>query len=501
MEDKLNKLKELLARVQDLNEVSGLLSWDMETYMPPGGGLARAQQMATLSKLSHEFFVADEVGQLLEDLRPYEQQLDSDSDEASLIRVARRRYEKEVRVPTDLVGRLAEARGRAQPVWAKAKDNADFASFLPELENTLELTIEYASIFDEFAAPYDALLDNFEPGMTGKQVEQIFGPVRAEVDGLSAQIAANADAVSDAIFQQPYDEKKQLAFSEDLARMIGYDFERGRQDLSAHPFTSSFAHGDVRITTWVFPGEPMRCWAATMHEAGHAIHRQGIPQEYDRTPLTDYDSLGVGESQSRLYENMVGRSLPFWEYVLPTAQKYFPDQLGKADALTLYRAANKSGPSFIRVEADEVTYGLHIILRFEIEQAMVNREVELKDLPDLWNSKMQELLGITPPSDKQGVLQDIHWSMGYMGYFPTYLLGSIFSAQLFESIRADMPDIDDQIRRGEFGNLQTWLGDKVHSHGGKYGLTEIAPRATGRELTSVPFVDYLKAKYSELYGL
>lgn len=502
-EDKLDRLKERLYTVRDLQAAASVLAWDQETYMPPGGGAARAEQLATLSQMAHELFTADEVGQLLEDLAETEADLDYDSDEASLIRVARREYERALRVPPELVAEIARHSSQAQQVWIKVRKADDFASFQPALQRNIELRQQWAACFD--VAPdghiYDPLLDSYEPGMTTAEVSAVFETVREALVTLTAQIAEKQAAVDDRPLRQPYDPDAQWAFSLELARGIGYDFERGRQDKSAHPFSTSFSIDDVRITTRVNPEFPSTCWFGTMHESGHAIYEQHIDKALERTVLASGASMAVHESQSRLYENNVGRSRAFWRHFFPQAQKHFPDQLGNVSLDDFYRAINKSGPSLIRVEADEVTYGLHIILRFELEQVMMASEVQAADLPDLWNAKMEEYLGLTPSSDADGVLQDIHWSLALVGYFPTYLLGSIFADQLYEAMLADVPDLEENFARGDFGDFNAWLHEKVHRHGAKFTLPELAERVTGEGLTPEPYIRYLRAKFGEVYGL
>jgi carboxypeptidase Taq len=503
MQEELDQLKILLGTAHDLGMAAAVLRWDQETYMPPGGAAARAEQLATLGQLAHEYFTADEVGALLDDLAAHEAELDHDSDEASLIRVTRREYDRARRVPADLVGEIARATSLAQGEWVKARAASDFARFQPALETNIELRQRWASYFDvpDDGHIYDPLLDSYEPGMTTAQVKTVFDGVRPELVELTAAIAANQDAVEDGLLNQPYDEGTQWAFSLELARGLGYDFERGRQDKSAHPFTTSFSIDDVRITSRITPDFPASCWFGTVHETGHALYEQNIDPSLGRTPLGGGTSMAVHESQSRLYENNVARGRPFWEHYFPQAQSHFPKQLGGASLDDFYRAINRSGPSLIRVEADEVTYGLHIILRFELEQAMMAGEVRAADLPELWNAKVQEFLGLSPPNDAQGVLQDIHWSLALFGYFPTYLLGSILAVQVYEAAKAALPGLEDGYTRGEFAPLLGWLRENVHQHGSKFTLPELSERVTGEQLSSEPYADYLRAKFGEVYGL
>lgn len=503
MPDKLDQLKTLLQPVHDLSMAAALLSWDQETYMPPGGAAARGEQLATLSRLAHEYFTADKVGALLEDLADTEADLDYDSDDASLLRITRRDYERERLVPAELVADIARATTLAQQAWVKARAENDFPAFQPFLQKNIDLRVQWASYFD--VAPdghvYDPLLDSYEPGMTTAQVREVFAAVRPSLVELTAQIAEHQDAVDDSPLHRPFDPAAQWDFSEVMARGIGYDFERGRQDKSAHPFSTSFSIGDVRITTRINPNSPASCWFGTIHESGHAVYEQNVAPRLERTPLAGGASMAIHESQSRLYENNVARGRPFWQHFYPQAQERFPAQLGDLPLDAFYKAINKSAPSLIRVEADEVTYGLHIILRFELEQAMMAGEVKAADLPDLWNTRMQEYLGLTPPDDASGVMQDIHWSLALIGYFPTYLLGSLLAVQLYEQARADLPGLEDGFARGEFAPLLDWLRENVHRHGRKFTLPELVERVTGGPLSPEPYAAYLRTKLGEIYGL
>jgi len=501
MKEKLAELKKRLAVVHDLQRAAALLSWDQQTYMPPRGAAARAEQLATLGKLAHEHFIADETGALLDALAEYAAHLPYDSDEASLVRVTQRDYAQAKRVPPALVEEMARAASLAFEAWQRARAESNFQLFQPHLEKNVELRIELANHLGYKDRIYDALLDQYEPQMTTAQVEAIFAPLKQEIVALTQKIAAKADAVDDAVLHREYDEQKQWEFGVAVIQRIGLDFERARQDKSAHPFTTSFALNDVRITTRLRKNFLPSALFGTIHETGHALYELGYRAELERTPLAGGASLGVHESQSRLWENVVGRSRGFWQFWFPRLRETFPAQLADQTAESFYRAVNKVAPSFIRVEADEVTYGLHIMLRFEMENALVERKLAVADVPAAWNAKMQEYLGIVPPNDAQGCLQDVHWSYGDLGYFATYLLGSMFAAQLYERALRDVPTIPAQIARGEYADLLAWLRENVHTHGRKFTLDELARRVTGEPLHARAYVTYLKTKFGEIYGV
>lgn len=501
MKEKLEELKKRLAVVSDLQRAAAVLNWDQQTYMPPRGAAARAEQMATLGKLAHEHFTADENGALLNALAEYAAQLPYDSDEASLIRVTARDYAQAKRVPPALVAEMTRAAALAFDAWQRARAESNFKLFQPYLEKNVALRIELANCLGYRDRIYDALLDQYEPQMTTAQVEAIFAPLRQEIVALAQAIARRADVVDGAVLHREYAEQAQWDFGVAVIQRIGFDFERGRQDKAPHPFTTGLARDDVRITTRVSKNFLPSALFGTIHETGHALYELGLRAELERTPLAGGASLGAHESQSRLWENVVGRSRGFWQFWFPRLRAVFPTQLADQNAESFYRAINKVTPSFIRVEADEVTYGLHIMLRFELENALVERKLNVADVPEAWNAKMQEYLGIVPPNDAQGCLQDVHWSYGDLGYFATYLLGSMFAAQLYDQALRDLPTIPEQLTRGEFADLRNWLRDKVHTHGRKFTLDELARRVTGEPLQSRSYVAYLKKKFGEIYGV
>jgi carboxypeptidase Taq len=499
METKLAELKAILGELADLQSSAALLGWDQQTYMPPGGAQRRGYQLSTLQTLAHMKFTAPEVGKLLDDLAPYAEKLDPDSDDARLVRVTRRDYDKETRVPTEMVAEFAQVTTLAHQAWAEARAENNFAKFQPYLERIVDLRRRYAELFAPYDHIYDPLLDDFEPGLKTADVQAIFTALRPQQVAIVKTIAEKPP-VESAFLHQPYDEQKQWDFGVEVITKFGYDWQHGRQDKAPHPFTQSFGIDDVRITTRVAPNFLNMALFGTMHEAGHALYELGIEHALDRTPLARGASLAVHESQSRMWENLVGRSLPFWEYFYSRLQQYFPDQLGKVTLNDFYRGINKVQPSLIRVESDEVTYNLHIMLRLELEIGLIENTLSIKDLPEIWNERMQAYLGVTPPNNAQGVLQDVHWSGGMIGYFSTYALGNLVSVQLWERIQADIPDLQDQIRQGEFSVLLAWLRQNIHCHGAKFEPQELVQRVTGSKIDPAPYLRYLKSKYGAIYG-
>ncbi len=500
MEEKLQRLKTLLAESVDLSRAAALLEWDQQVNMPEGGARSRSEQLSTLQRLAHERFTADEVGQLIEDLQPYAEQLDPDSTDARLLYVAKRDYKKRTRVPASLVAEFAEVTSRAQQVWERARAADDFAAFAPHLQRIVELRREYAALFAPYDHVYDALLDDFEPGVKTADVQAVFEQLRPQQVELIKAIGERPQ-VDDSFLYGKFDERRQWNFGVEVLTKIGYDWKRGRQDKSAHPFTTSFGNDDVRITTRVDTGFFNSAFFATLHEGGHALYEQGIGDALTRTPLGSGASLAFHESQSRMWENLVGRSRPFWEYFFPRLQEVFPAHFGNLALDAFYKGINKVEPSLIRVEADEATYNLHIMLRLEIEIGLMDGSMQVKDLPEIWNTRMKEYLGVVPPNDAQGVLQDVHWSGGMIGYFSTYALGNVISAQLWEKILEDIPDLYEQMRRGEFEALLAWVREKIHRHGAKYEPKDLLQRVTGSAMDPAPYMRYLKTKFGEIYGL
>ena len=502
METKFLELKNRLAEVQDLSKAAGLLVWDQRTLMPVRGAAVRAEMLATLGKLAHEKFTSDEMGRLLEDLRPFEESLPADSDEASLIRVARYDYQKSMRVPSSLRADISRLSAQAGEVWIQARKKSDYALFLPYLQRHVELKHKYIECFGEADNIYDILLDDYERGMTTAEVTSLFENIKRDLVPLIAAIAESPIKVDDSCLHGHFPIETQRAFSLDILKRFGFSDDAWRLDPTVHPFASSIATGDIRLTTRYNEKFINATLFGSMHECGHGLYENGVSSSLERTPLCRGVSLGLHESQSRMWENLVGRSRAFWKFFYPRLISAFPSQFGSIDPETFYHAINKVHPTLIRVEADEATYNLHIILRFELEQEIINGKLALRDLPEAWNARMKSYLGIDVPDDAHGVLQDIHWSSGMMGYFPTYSLGNIISVQIWERVRTEIPNLDEQFARGEFKTLREWLRERLHRHGRKFTPRETLRRVSGKTNIDVtPYINYLNTKFSDIYRL
>jgi carboxypeptidase Taq len=464
--------------------------------MPPRGAAARAEAIATLERTSHELFVSADTGRLLDAAAADLNGAAEDSDEASLVRVVRRRWEKARRVPTELAADLARAGSLGQEAWVQARKLSDFEMFVPYLTRNLELARRYVECFDEFDQPYDVLLDDYEPGMKSAEVGVLFEQLRSELVALMS--AARDRQLDDSPLHGEFPIERQRTLVRRVVELMGFDPSGWRIDDAVHPFATSFGSSDVRITTrW-----DKRYFASSlygaMHECGHGLYEAGIAESLQRTPLGHAESLGLHESQSRMWENMVGRGRPFSGVLT----RMIDEELGVAiPPDRLYGAVNKIKPSFIRVEADETTYGLHIVLRFELEQALIEERLSVADLPEVWNAKFKESFGLDVPDAARGVLQDVHWSAGLIGYFPTYALGNLIAGQLWERAHADLPDLDQSIAAGELSPLREWLRENVHRHGAKFPASELLARVVGGPIAVAPFIDYLKRKLSDAYGV
>jgi len=498
MEEKLSELNGHLARIEDLRGALRLMGWDQQTYMPRGAAQTRADQIATITGIAHELQTDEALGHLLEELNGCIDELDYDSDEASIIRYNWREYQKLIKIPIEKMEAFTSASAMAYEVWKEARQQDDFHLFQPHLEKLLDLQLEFTEFFNESSDnPYDSLIGFYEPGMTAESIDNIFSSIRPPlVEWI--QLIRESEQVEDRFLHIDLPQDVLLDLSRIMAEKLGYSFHHGRLDLTTHPFTSGNSYRDARITTRIQTRNPMSTLLASIHEAGHAIHRQQCSPHLYQT-LTSQYTMGIGESQSRLYEMIIGRSREFWTYFFPQMQANIPALIG----ITLeefYRAVNKVEPGLIRVEADPVTYGLHIMLRFELENEMVNGRLQVKDLPDSWNAKMEQYLGLTPPTDREGVLQDVHWT-NIMGYFPSYLLGSIFAVQLWYTLLEEYPTFEGRMASGDFLPITQWLGERIHKHGGKFTLPEIAERAVGKPFSSTPYMDYLSKKFGEIYQL
>jgi carboxypeptidase Taq len=496
-------LKRRMAETHALNNAAAVLGWDQQTYMPTGGGGARADQLTALSKVVHQMATGRETEALLEAAERDAQDLDPDEDDAAYLRVARRDFDRAAKMPEELVARIARVTTLGYEAWHEARAASDYGKFAPWLEQILDLSRETAELRGYKGSIYDALLDEYEPGMTASDVQGMFQAIKPASVALVKAIAAQGPgAVDDSVLRRDFDEARQEAFGKAVVSALGFDWTRGRQDRAVHPFCTSFTRGDVRITTRFERNFLPAALFGSMHETGHALYEQGVAARYDGNVLGGGTSLGVHESQSRLWENLVGRSRPFWQAFYPDLQRTFPDQLGSVAPNDWYRAINKVEPSLIRVEADEVTYNLHILLRFEMEVALLEGTLSVGDAPQAWNAKTEEYLGLTPPDDAQGILQDVHWSGGGIGYFPTYSVGNLLSVQLFEAANAALGgEINAQIARREFGPLHDWLRENIYQYGRKYDPKTLVQRVTGRPLDPAPYLRYLEAKFGDVYGL
>ncbi len=492
-----------LREIGTLHSVQRLLGWDQEVMMPPAAARFRGEEIALLASLVHEKATDPALGDLIE---AAEDALRNEEDElrSANLREIRRDYEKARKLPRELVAELSLAGSEGLEAWREARKSNDFPGFLPFLERLLDLSRRKA----EHLAPssdadlYDALLDEYEPGMTGGRVETLFRPLREALVPLIARLADSEHPPPNTVHELRIPVPEQVRFSRRVAGRLGYDFQAGRLDTSTHPFTEGLGPGDTRITSRYQDHHFADALGSTMHEAGHALYEQGLPkEEYPGQPLSEAAGLGIHESQSRMWENQVGRSREFWVWALPVAVEILGEALAPFTVDEIYRAMNRVEPSLIRVEADEATYNLHIMLRFDLERALIAGDLLPADLPAAWNERMRSDLGVDPPDDARGCLQDIHWSMGAFGYFPTYTLGNLYAAQIWETILQDLPDLPSEMSRGEFGGLLAWLREKIHRHGRRWPAAELCRKVTGRPLDFEPLVKYLEGKLAPIYGV
>ena len=493
MASPLDELRVRLAEGADLRRAAGVLGWEQRVTMPPRGTEARADQLATLGRIAHERFVDAEVGRLLDAAEPLVESLPYDADDRSLVRVTRRDWEKARRVPAALREELTRAAARGHHAWVEARRTSDFAAFLPYLRTNVDLKRRYVECFEWSDSPYTPLLDDYEPGMQTTEVREVFAVLRPAL----TELVASAPEVDASFLRGDFPPEAQRDFAERVVATLGFDAGAWRLDPTAHPFCTSFTNRDVRLTTRYRPDDLESVWS-TLHEAGHGLYAHGIADSLLRTPLDSAPSLGINESQSRTWENLVGRSRPFWEHWYEPLQEAFP-ALCAVGLDDLVRAINRAEPGLIRVDADETTYSLHIILRFELEQELIEGTVALEDLPEVWNARMQEFLGVEVPDDGHGVLQDVHWSGGGIGYFPTYALGNVISLQLWDVVRQALPDLDEQLAAGDARPLSDWLRDNLYALGRKLMPKETLERLTGSpEIDPEPYLAYLRDKQAAL---
>jgi len=494
----IQELRTRLTEIDDIDSAASLLYWDQAIYMPPGGAAARGRQLATLTQIAHTKFTDPGLGQLLADLHPYEQSLPYDSDEASLIRITQRNYNRAVQVPAQFMAKLSCHRAESYEAWAKARLANDFAAVAPYLEKTLELSRKYANFFPGYEHIADPLIAGADYGMKASTLRSLFAQLRQQLVPIVEEVVG-LGGIDASCLHQHFPESEQIEFGRQVISQLGYDFERGRQDKTLHPFMTKFSTGDVRITTRLRENDLNEGLFSTIHEMGHALYEQGVNREFEATPLANGTSAGVHESQSRLWENLVGRSRQFWNFFYPQLQTQFA-QLDDVSLDTFYRAINKVERSLIRTDADEVTYNLHVMIRFDLELQLLEGTLAVRDLPTAWNERYRADLGLVPPSDSDGVLQDVHWYSGMIGgMFQCYTLGNLMSAQFFEAAIKAAPAIPTQIEQGDFRTLHDWLQANIYQHGSKYTAGELIERVTGSALSIDPFIRYIRQKFGEIY--
>jgi carboxypeptidase Taq len=499
MDTHLATLKELLAEHADLDAAAALLRWDQATYMPPGGAHARGRQLAILERLAHERLASPEIRGLLDDLDAAAST--ATFDDARLLATTKRDHERAVKVPAEFVAEMARHKAESYDAWVRARAANDFAIVGPKLAKTVEMSLRYAGFFEPYEHPIDPLIEEVDPGTRAASLRPLFAELRAGLLPIVRAIASQPPA-DDRCLRQQFPEKEQLAFGRHVIERFGYDFQRGRQDQTHHPFMTKFSIGDVRITTRIQADDLSEALFSTLHEAGHALYEQNIDPAFEATPLGQGASAGVHESQSRLWENLVGRSSAFWKAFYPELQQAFPRQLGSVGLDSFYRAINKVERSLIRTNADEVTYGLHVIMRFDFELALLEGKLRVADLPEAWRARSRADLGIEPETDRDGVLQDVHWFAGFVGgAFQSYALGNLMSAQFFAAALRAVPAIASELERGSFDQLRRWLIENVYRHGRKLSAAELLEGATGQSLSVRPYVEYLRSKYGQLYKL
>ena len=493
-----------LREVAVLTSINATLGWDQEVMMPPAAAELRGEQAALLSTLIHERRTSAALGDLIAQCEA-DAGVAADENASANLRNLRRDYDRVTKLPTELVREMAEVSTLAMHRWREARENADFAAFAPWLERLVRLNRDTAEALGvpEGGELYDALLENFEPGMRAAELDRVFGELRAGLVPLIRELREEGTRPDTDWMSIPLPLDAQVAFNRGVVERMGFDFTGGRLDVSTHPFCESAGPGDTRLTTRYDEKQLLSALHGTMHETGHGLYEQGLPKaEHFGQPLAEAASMGIHESQSRMWENFVGRGRPFWEWALPELQRQVADPAVAAlDVDTVFRGLNVVEPGLIRIESDEATYNLHIMLRYDLERAMLKGDLSVADLPGAWNERVRADLGLEVPSHREGVLQDIHWSMGAIGYFPTYTLGNLYAAQLWDALGRDLPDLDGQLRRGEFGGLLGWLREHVHAHGRRYTAPELCERATGRPLTHEPLLRYLEAKLRPVYGL
>lgn len=496
-QQKFDRLSQLYGEIADLGFAAATLHWDQQTQMPPRGSEARSLQLSTLSTVIHEKMIAKELGALVEELKSAD---GLDEFQKAFVRELAFQSDRSAKLPESLVRELSLETARAFDVWVRAKREKDFKIFQPALTRIVELVRQSAECYGYEGTPWNALVPDYEKGLSAERLEKLLTPLRDATVKLLEKILSKPK-VDTAFLKQQWDIPAQREFGLRVVRDLGYDMAAGRQDISAHPFSTTLGLGDCRITTRYTEDSLLDALLATIHEAGHSMYEQGIDAKLARTPLFDGAGLGVHESQSRFWEVRIGHTRPFWRHYLPILKQYFPGRLDGVDVERFYKAANRVEPGFLRVESDEVSYNLHVILRFELELQLFNKELEVADLPEAWNGRFEDYFGFAVPDDSKGVLQDVHWSGGSFGYFPTYSLGNIYNAMLTEKMEGDMPGMWDDVASGRFEGILAWLRKEIHRHGKTYLPSDLMKKAAGKEASPDALIRHLDEKYTEIYGL
>lgn len=500
-EDALTRLKALTGKIKQYEELLGVVYWDMRTGAPRKGIAQRSEAVGTLSAESFKLATSAEMGELIAELIAPERLAGLGEIDRRLVTESHKDYERNRRIPPDMYQKYVVLTSQAEAAWEEAKEKDDFEGFVPYLEQIIDYNRKFIELWGAKKTPYDTLLDMYEPGLTTVELDRLFGELRARLVPLADAIAKSPHRPDTSFLEGTFDKEAQKRFSKFILNEMGYDFDAGRLDESAHPFATGLSTGDVRITTRYLPDDVTSALFGTIHEGGHALYEQNIMPELAGTPLSTGTSMGIHESQSRLWENIVGRSLGFWQRYLPRLKEEFPGQLDDVTPEQFYRGINVVQPSLIRIEADELTYNLHIMIRYEIEKMLFNEGLNPRDLPEVWNRKYKEALGVTPPNNAQGVLQDVHWSGGAFGYFPSYSLGNMYGAQMIATAREQLPGLDAQIAAGDLLPLKAWLTERVYRYGKLLDPADIIERTTGKPLDSAYLCDYLESKYKDIYRL
>ncbi|TXT66972.1 MAG: Carboxypeptidase 1 [Promethearchaeota archaeon] len=494
----IKDLKKRFSNIKKIDFINNLLRWDQQVYMPEGANKGRAELIAFMNSLKHKKLVSEKTGRLI---KKAEQVSNLNLIETAILREAKRAYSKAIKIPIDLVKKIAKSVTIGHKIWEHAREKNNFSLFQPILQQIIELKKQYAELIDLGSSPYDSLIDDYEPGATSAWIQSLFDELKLQLISILKKILKSNNGPDDAILHRYYPSEKQWQFSIELIEKLNFDFNIGRQDKSVHPFTMPLSETDIRITTRIREYYLPACIFGTIHECGHALYNMGFMEEIHSTNLAEVTSLGIHESQSRLWETIIGKSQEFWNYFYPLLQSYFPKNLQKFPQEKFYRALNKVEPSLIRVEADEITYPLHIIIRFEIEKMIFEDHVQVGELPSIWNEKMNDLLGINPPDDALGILQDVHWSGGAFGYFPSYTLGNLYAAQIFSYAKEQIPNLHDEISQGEFSHLLKYLRDHIHQYGAIYYPHDLIKRINGDALNIKYFITYLKEKYYRIFKI